>query len=386
MTEAVDAALLAMQAALFGAEVYAPDHPAVGAQRQRAVRMLGEVLMHRDQVALIVFDDRVVFDNAPLPSSAKLVGGMFERLRRRGVEALTILRGVSDGEVAGLLSQLPEKPETGAGLKPSAHVKFAFIEGAGVGRDEGTGGRLLMGSDLRRRASALQGVWSDLYKAGDCSPDVLGSVVADICTTVSVSGGTMLPLAALKNFDEYTFIHTINVAILSSALAEAVGLRADQTHDITLAALMHDVGKRRVPKRLLRKQAALTDSEFAVMQRHPLEGARLLLGAPNIPEVAAIVAYEHHIHLNGAGYPHVKPGWQTSFASQIVQVADVFDALRTNRPYRDALSLEKSMQIMLEGRGVKYDATLLEVFFERVAQQTDRELPDGCGVPGVVSG
>lgn len=110
-----------------------------------------------------------------------------------------------------------------------------------------------------------------------------------------------------------------------------------------------------------------------MMRRHPLEGARLLFASKDVPEIAAVVAYEHHMHVNGSGYPRVTPGWKLNFASQIVQVADVFDALRTHRPYRAALSFADAHEIMSRDAGRLYDKELVDVFFKRVARQTDRE-------------
>lgn len=374
MIETVDNAMQAMQAAMLARGLYFENHPAVVEQERRAVELLTGLLKEQDTLTVLAFDDRVVFDNRPLPSSGSLCEGLFGRLRGRGAECLVIDRGVTAGEVTRLLAGLHEKAQPGDTVQASEHIRFGHIQGtADAGAGPSAAERAALGLPPRMQAAELQGVWRGLLDTGQCDGDALGGVVAEISAAVAMTGGAVLPLAGLKKHDEYTFVHTINVAILSTALAEAAGLKSQTVHDLTVAALMHDVGKRAIPKTLLNKNGPLTDAELAVMRRHPLEGARLLFGAKDIPEMAPIVAYEHHIHMNGKGYPHVTPGWRVSLASQIVQVADVFDALRTIRPYRAALSLDESAEIMRKGSGKQFDPTLLELFFERVACQTDRE-------------
>ena len=219
----------------------------------------------------------------------------------------------------------------------------------------------------------VRDVWTQA-SAGDLEDQSrVESVVSAICGAVTGSAGTIIPLARLKRHDEYTFVHTTNVAILTASLAEVVGLRDSQVFDLATAALLYDVGKRAIPRGVLNKRAPLSENELRVMRRHPVTGARILFGSRSVPDVVPVVAFEHHIHLDGSGYPHVRRGWRISLASQIVQVADVYDALRTNRPYRAALSREDAFDIMTRDAGVRFDAALLDLFFQRVAMRTDRE-------------
>jgi putative nucleotidyltransferase with HDIG domain len=312
-----------------------------------------------------------------------LLEGLGARLRKRGVDHISFLRGVTKQELAHWLDALLEDGP----LDKSKHIRIGHLSadkkssagggGGGGSADPGIDDipapELLVGPHPRQQAVAVQRVWRTLKKEQLPPSDVLSSIVAHICAAVTESGGSLLHLATLKRHDEYTFVHTINVAILAAALGEATGVGADELHDLTIAALLHDIGKTTIPQSLLGKTSGLTEAEKRTMQRHPLEGARLLLNAKDLPEMAAIVAYEHHIRLGGGGYPKLPSGGRITLASQIVQVADIFDALRTNRPYRDAYSLEKSEEIMFEDAGSAFDADLLKLFFGRVARGTDRD-------------
>jgi HD-GYP domain-containing protein (c-di-GMP phosphodiesterase class II) len=154
------------------------------------------------------------------------------------------------------------------------------------------------------------------------------------------------------------------------ALAEAVGFPGPTVTEIGIAALLHDVGKLRVPAEILNSGGRLTDEQAAIVKRHPGEGARLLLATPQIPELAPIVAYEHHIQYDGGGYPSVPRTWKLNLASAITTVADVYDALRSDRPYRPGLEREKIQAIMTMDAGTVFDPTLIRIFFEMVVPRT----------------
>jgi putative nucleotidyltransferase with HDIG domain len=159
----------------------------------------------------------------------------------------------------------------------------------------------------------------------------------------------------------------VNVAILSAALAEAVGMSQNQVFELILAALLHDVGKQRTPLEILNKPGMLDALERKRMEQHTVDGAAILLSRRGVPDVAPIVAYEHHANVDGTGYPGRIPGGP-HLASQIVHVADVFDALRTNRPYRAALDEAKVRSILMEGAGKSFDPALVDLFLERVVK------------------
>ena len=198
----------------------------------------------------------------------------------------------------------------------------------------------------------------------------MSRLIANISASVASSRSSVLRLAAVKDMDEYTFVHTVNVSIQSAALAEAVGLASDDVHAVIEAGLLHDIGKALIPPSILGKKGMLSDEERAVVERHPVDGAAMLLERNHPNRLAVIVALEHHMHIDGTGYPAARRGQRPHLASQIVQVADVFDALRTHRPYRAALPHDVAMEVMWKNAGTKFDADLLTTFFERVATRS----------------
>ncbi len=168
----------------------------------------------------------------------------------------------------------------------------------------------------------------------------------------------MLPLLRLRNFDEYTTTHSMNVSVLAMALGEYLRLGANEVRALGMAGLLHDIGKVNVPKEILTKVGKLTADEWAMMTRHPADGAKIIVSGHEEMELAAVVAYEHHIMLDGGGYPTFRFPRDCHYASKLVHVCDVYDALRTDRPYRDAWPAEDVLAYIDERAGKEFDPEL----------------------------
>ena len=377
MLDLIDQAMCSLQAALFGREVYSREHPAVAGHIECAHDLLTKALHQIEQVTILGFEDRVVFQNDKLPSSSTLAEGLFRRLHQRGVEAVSFRRGLTRDEIGAMLDQLEDANKQPEKINGSAHIRFGWIGSTEPHGEADEAKSSKVAGNPRRQAGVLQHVWRDI-RTGQPGQGELMTVVVDICAAVSVARGIMPPLASLKTHDEYTFVHTINVALLSTALAEEVGMRGDTLLDLTVAAVLHDIGKRMIPKSVLNKEGKLTDDEWKIVQRHPVDGARLLYGAPDIPAIAPIVAFEHHMY-PGGGYPRVAAGWKMHLASRIVQVADVFDALRTDRPYRAGMSHQDALDILQKDAGTRYEHALLDAFVNRVKGNTQHKFPEPTG-------
>ncbi len=152
------------------------------------------------------------------------------------------------------------------------------------------------------------------------------------------------------------------------ALAEFLGLGAGDVRAFGIAGLLHDVGKTQIPIDVLTKPGKLTDSERALMNDHPAAGARILLETAEDLDLAVVVAYEHHIMLNGGGYPTLHFPRPCHRASTLVHVCDVYDALRTKRPYRDAWPLDKVLAYLHERAGLEFDPELVSAFVRMMRQ------------------
>ena len=141
-----------------------------------------------------------------------------------------------------------------------------------------------------------------------------------------------------------------------------------------MAGLLHDLGKVRIPRDILTKPGKLTDSERHLMQRHPVDGARLIFESDKQLDLAAVVAYEHHIMINGQGYPAKHYHRDCHRASMLVHVCDVYDALRTNRPYREAWESEKVLAYVAERAGVEFEKGIAATFVAMMQKWEEKPL------------
>ncbi|HKK07895.1 MAG TPA: HD domain-containing phosphohydrolase, partial [Gemmatimonadota bacterium] len=152
------------------------------------------------------------------------------------------------------------------------------------------------------------------------------------------------------------------VSVLSLGLAERVGYGRDDVRAVGKAALLHDVGKTLVPEEILKKPGTLTPEEWTLIKRHPIDGARILFRSRDGLSVAAVVAYEHHMTWDGGGYPERRFPREIHPASALVQVCDVYDALRTRRPFRGPWPEDRVLAHLRAGAGEAFSSEMVSVF------------------------
>lgn len=171
-------------------------------------------------------------------------------------------------------------------------------------------------------------------------------------------------ISQLRIFDEYTFSHTINVSTMSSALGITLKLQEYEIKELALGALLHDIGKMLVPKDILNKPAKLDPDEFEIMKSHTLLGYRYIMENLNVADKVAKVALDHQEKYGGGGYPYGLKGKEINLYAQIASVADVYDALISNRVYKRAFESEKAVEIMLAEGNKSFNPYMLGKFLE----------------------
>ena len=178
----------------------------------------------------------------------------------------------------------------------------------------------------------------------------------------------LVQITDIRLHDSYTFSHSVNVAVLATMLGNLCGYSKSKLQVITLGGLLHDIGKLAVPTPILNKTSSLTADEFKIIRRHPSEGRKILkeLNSPNA-SILAIIAAQHHEHLDGSGYPNHIRGKSIHPYSRITAIADVYDALTSARSYKRAYKPNVVYQMMMHNSPGHFDMDRLRLFFDNVA-------------------
>jgi putative nucleotidyltransferase with HDIG domain len=361
-THEAEAWLRDLQGAVSNWRLYPPEHPRTRALIGRLLGHVDALTQTRSDYSVFIADDRLFTESGIVETAVPVARGVFASLQANGFDRLSVSRGVTEAELTRLVLQLAEL-EGGQSprrtLEPTEHVRFSRMLRPGL---PGAVGDIQAGSG----DGMLERVWESV-RTSAVETTLLDGLVLAIGQAIHATRGSWIPLAALRSHDAYTVTHITNVATLAMALADALGLNDRFVRDLGTAALLHDVGKLEVPAEILNCPTRLNDQQLALMRRHPEDGARILMAAPGVPDLAIIVAFEHHLHQNGGGYPTVPASWRIHLASTITHVADVYDALRSDRPYRKGLAAEVVAQMMLADAETVFDTAVLQVFLERVA-------------------
>ena len=202
----------------------------------------------------------------------------------------------------------------------------------------------------------------DAAAADDAGGTPDADIVSSIMKGLRQEGMLIDRLIRLQGHDDYTVTHSLNVCILVVAQAARIGLPENRVREAGLAALLHDIGKEMTPTVILTKPGRLDLDEFDQVKKHPASGAKLLRRIDCGTELPMIVAFEHHIKFDRSGYPKVRTRGPLHIASYMTQIADVYDALRSFRPYQPSIELERTLSIMREGRGTEFEPGLFDNF------------------------
>lgn len=188
------------------------------------------------------------------------------------------------------------------------------------------------------------------------------SVIETIIRELEGSNQVYLDLNKFRTFDNYTYVHSVNVAILAALIGQQLSFNAKNLRDLTLGAMLHDIGKRFIPAEILNKSSNLTPGEFEIIKKHPLLGEEMLRKANLSGEVLSIIRH-HHERWDGTGYPDGISRNAITLNAQIVAVADVFDALVSDRPYRKGLPPYYALELVIAGSGGDFNEEVVRNLF-----------------------
>lgn len=355
--------------AVTAASLYTLSHPQVERLAGSAFTSLSNALKDRQDLSLLVVDGDLVVDSEPQPGSM-VIERFVQAVQELGVGHLRFLPGVTRMELNELIAFLGRQ-QMGGEFTDCEHIRLGKVlldaedlAGAELKRLDPLKSDKDLPGGLDTFALKEQIQLQELYRVasgkGQIKAGKLSTMVSDLVEAFNREGEAMMLLAALRLKDEYTFTHATNVCILALAQASSLGIGGRLLNDIGIAAMLHDIGKVFVPDEILGKQGGLTDEEQTSMRLHTIKGARYLMDTAGLPQLAAIVAFEHHLRFDRTGYPVLPNGWQQNIASQMTAIADCFDAMRTRRPYKEPCPVKDIAAAMIAGAGKEFNPLLVK--------------------------
>lgn len=309
------------------------------------------------EVTLGLIGDSIAVGGVPLHAPPDSVVRFIEQLRERDIEIISFAPGLVASELEALISFLTADAEDVVGVHAEQwltergvrHVKIKHLTLGSTGR-QGKAASFL--DVVQRGADALTAEFSKVMSKGVVSAGLVGELAKELTDLVLDAETPMSALLAMRDRQDYSVVHSVNVGLVAGSQAAALGMSDEEVRQISQAGLLHDIGKTRVPEAILQKTTALTDTERSILARHTVEGAKILMESGGLDSIIPIVAFAHH----------QRYGPDTLIATELVRIADLFDGLRTLRPVEDKISTRGAAAYMVLHAGGTTNIYLLERF------------------------
>jgi len=361
---------------LKNASLYPAAHPFLLSSADKLLMQINDLLVMRKEVAFYLVGGELFFETISVPVDQGLAAVM-EQFTDRDVGGVIFKPGLTKEEIIrfGYLMNNDVKFFADRGKVETTMVKedITHVEIHRV---------LLVdkkaGSSIKEGKNIASGVFSD---ALDTVKGMVQSVHTDkainmrqVNTTVQTlvdniltNRDSLLGLTSLKMYDEYTFAHSVNVSVLAIALGTYLSFEKPQVAALGVAGMMHDIGKMNVPVAVINKPDKLNDLEWNMVKRHPIEGALMLADVPAMTKLAMVASFEHHQHGGVRGYPRIDDRTQQHPFSQIIAIADAYDAIVAARVYyKVPTPPEQGVRIMLQKRGTTFNPVLVKAFVNMI--------------------
>ncbi len=351
-------------------------------QLQDFMQVLLQTMEEEDEVALAAVAGYFYLNGVRLKATAALLTlyhSLIEQFERRSLGGVRFLHGVTPAEMERFLQlfQAAEDPALAERLADAvleASVEHVVpVPASELDRDDLTQALEAEQDAVGERGRAKQVFWRAVLgtkrvivrAAQSGRPDLRQAkrLVQPVVDSIMKNEYSIVGLTALKEHDEYTYAHCVNVSVLSVSMGQALALPRQALADLGVAGLLHDIGKVAVPGDVLRKPDKLTPDEWSFIQRHPLEGVKMMFRMPGLSSLTLDVmrvSLEHHMNFDRTGYPEVEHEWGPATMTRVVAVADCFDAMTAHRAYhkRPRTPFE-ALQYLLGPARVQFDPAVL---------------------------
>jgi putative nucleotidyltransferase with HDIG domain len=370
----LDAQRVAMllMASIKSVAFYPQAHPAVRQPLQELSGILDGMLQGKPEIHLGVVEGVFFLESHLFVSPNSSVAELAVRLTGKGIDALTLYPGVTQDDLFRFASlfarrdmtaeRMPEEMER-SGIRAIRLGIDQLVYGDSADTDGSAPSRTYLDA-----INAVRGTMSEIKNGRIPDGDRINTVVDDMVSLTIKDHTTLLGLAMIKDYDNYTFNHSVNVGILALALAAFLGMQRDSLRDINTAGLLHDIGKTVIDKKILNKPGKLSADEYEVMKMHAEKGAEIISGMKDISVQVGEAVLGHHIRHNRSGYPEWARGRDFGDMAEFIAVADCYDAITTLRSYSMPVLPKAALDMMRRISGTSLNGELVEKFEEMMGK------------------
>ena len=336
-----------------------------------------DLISHQNRAEIHILDEEVFVNGYALRQESLEFAALVQEISSTEITGVSLRPGITEQELTILIDYLVEiahEPEREKQLDTElqergvAHVSLSRILPVDFlaqqiavpgGFSEGTTG-------YHEAVSKLEGILKDIRSGGTLDLEITKDIVSQLVAETDKEQVSIAGVLRIKQYDDCTFRHSVNVALLALLIGRRLGLEEAALGALGEASLLHDVGKIMIPKEIIAKDGRLTPSEWEIVQRHPFIGAETLVSVPGLHPMTPCVALEHHSRFDGNGYPRLTIDHTDHFATHIIAICDFYDALTTLRSYREPMAPHQVVPLLLQGMGSQFHPALVKLFVSEI--------------------
>lgn len=360
----VEAMLTELNMALKGFQIYPDNHPVLRSITIKTSRLLIN-LSEQDNLNIGLIGDDLVVNGSPFLKASGVIENFKQEMGRRKIEGISFIKGLSEEDVRNFIEAFSAKNwQEELEKRKISNVRVGKISAAiQPPVKEVSQGDKVFQKIYQENIDRAKKIIEDVKTIETIKSEEVNSTVEDILTSLLKDKSAFLNLNRIKNYDNYTFAHCVDVCMLSLIQGESLNFSKDKLLELGVSAFLHDLGKVFIPKQILNKPDKLTSAEEIIIKEHPVKGAKILRQTKGITPLAAIVAFEHHIYYNlQGGYPQIKQERKLNIFTMIVSIADFYDALTTLRPYRRPFLPYQTLALISKLAGTQFEPFLVRNF------------------------
>jgi len=367
----IENAIRGLVVCLMKAALYFPGHGKVIEATSDAFRAIRTVLLSEGELTFGIRERQLIYRGEPLYEVSLYAVRLIDALLERGAHGLSFEERLEADEVLRLIEFLSEEPSDQESLydaqrhlasKGITHIALQTMPAETSLETPILSETAAVGNTYQDSMAFLQQMVIDTKRGQTFDVPRAQALAENIVNCVGERSDDALSFTAFKDFDEYTYNHSVNVCILTVALARTLTQDKELLLRVSEAALLHDVGKVFIPEEVLYKPGKLTDQEYAMVKTHPERGARFLADLSGVHNMSVSAAFGHHLGYDLGGYPKVEDRTHLDLVTMTINLIDVYEALISRRPYKKSMPCDRAAAALIDGAGTQFNPFLVRAF------------------------